>query len=276
MKKLKLLNLAIITLFSITAAHGQHMEAESDADLAQELTNPVADLMTVPIQINFDNNLGPDDDGSKMWINIQPVIPFSLNDDWNIITRTIMPIISQNDILPDSGSQFGLGDINMSIFLAPEEPTAGGLIWGFGPILLLPTATENLLGGKKWGAGPSGLLVTMRGNWTIGCLANHVWSFAGDSDRSDISNTLVQPFVSYTWDSAWGVSFQTETTYNWETYDWTIPVNAAVSKLVFLGKIPVSLQGGVGYYLESPDAAAEGFRFRFQANFVLPSLFSSN
>jgi hypothetical protein len=146
-------------------------------------------------------------------------------------------------------------------------------LWGVGPILLLPTATDALLGGKKWGAGPTAVVLTMRGPWTMGTLANHVWSIAGDSDRSDISNTFIQPFVSYTWSNAWTLSVQSESEYNWKTEKWSVPVNAAVSKLVYFGKLPVSLQGGVGYWLESPESGPEGWRFRLQANFVLPNLF---
>jgi hypothetical protein len=144
------------------------------------------------------------------------------------------------------------------------------LLWGAGPVLLFPTATEKLLGAKKWGAGPAAVALTMRGPWTVGMLANHVWSYAGDSDRPDISNTFLQPFAAYTWPNAWTVSVQSESTYNWKTEKWSVPVNAAVSKLVRWGKLPVSLQAGVGYWVESPDAGPEGFRFRLQANFVLP------
>jgi len=241
-----------------------------DADLAQELSNPVADLITVPIQMNYDGNIGLQDDGWKLQTNIQPVIPFSLNDSWNLITRTIMPVTYQDDIFLGSGSDFGLGDINMSLFFSPKKPTSGGLIWGAGPVLLFPTATETLLGAEKWGAGPAMVALTMRGPWTIGMLANHIWSYAGDSDRQDISNTFVQPFVAYTTPSAWTYSVQSETTYNWKTENWSIPLNAAISKLVWLGKLPVSLQAGVGYWLESPETGPEGFRFRLQANFVLP------
>ena len=241
-----------------------------DADLAQELSNPVADLITVPIQMNYDGNIGLQDDGWKLQTNIQPVIPFSLNDSWNLITRTIMPVTYQDDIFPGSGSDFGLGDINMSLFFSPKKPTSNGLIWGAGPVLLFPTATETLLGAEKWGAGPAMVALTMRGPWTIGMLANHIWSYAGDSDRQDISNTFVQPFVAYTTPSAWTYSVQSETTYNWKTENWSIPLNAAISKLVWLGKLPVSLQAGVGYWLESPETGPEGFRFRLQANFVLP------
>ncbi|WP_217909445.1 hypothetical protein [Desulfosediminicola flagellatus] len=242
----------------------------SDADLAQELSNPIADLITLPIQMNYDQDIGLQDEGSKLQTNIQPVIPFAMNDEWNMITRTILPVTYQEDIFLNSGSQFGLGDLNLSLFASPKSPGPGGLIWGLGAVFLMPTATEPELGGKKWGAGPSGVAVTMHGPWTLGFLVNHVWSFAGDSDRPDISNSFMQPFVAYTWPSAWTLSMQSETTYNWETEQWAVPVNAAVSKLVKIGKLPVSLQAGVGYWLDSPDSGAEGFRFRFQANFVLP------
>jgi hypothetical protein len=243
---------------------------ESAADLAQELTNPVADLVTVPTQMNLDRNVGLADDGTKLTTNIQPVIPFEINESWNLITRTIIPVIHQDDLFPGAGSQFGLGDINLSLFLSPTKPTAGGLTWGAGPVFLLPTATDSLLGGKKWGAGPAAVGLMLKGPWTVGMLANHIWSFAGDDDRDDISNTFMQPFVAYTWPSAWTASVQSETSYNWETDQWSVPVNVALSKLVMIGKVPVSLQGGVGYWAESPDAGPEGFRFRLQANIVLP------
>jgi hypothetical protein len=245
------------------------ISAEDGADLAQELTNPIADLITLPIQMNVDRDIGPDD-GNKITTNIQPVIPFDLGADWNLITRTIMPVIYQDDIFPGAGSQFGLGDINLSLFFSPKQPTAGGLTWGAGPVVLLPTATDSLLGGKKWGAGPAAVGLVLSGRWTVGMLANHIWSFAGDDDRPDISNTFVQPFAAYTWPSAWTASVQTETSYNWESEQWSVPVNAALSKLVMLGKLPVSLQAGVGYWLESPDDGPEGLRFRLQANIVLP------
>ena len=244
-----------------------------DAELAQELSNPLADLMSVPIQMNYDRDIGPLDDGWKLQTNIQPVIPFTLSDDWNLISRTIVPVIDQEDIFPGAGSQFGLGDINLSLFFSPRKPGAGGLTWGIGPVLLFPTATGSLLGGKKWGAGPAAVALTIRGQWTIGMLANHLWSYAGDSDRQDISNTFIQPFAAYTWPSAWTVSIQSESTYNWETEKWSVPINAAVSKVVRLGKLPVSLQAGVGYWVKSPETGPEGFRFRLQATFVLPKLF---
>jgi hypothetical protein len=263
--------LAVSTLVQpVRAEEKSSAQKGGDAGLPQELSNPVADLISVPFQMNYDCGIGPLDDGWKLQTNIQPVVPFSINDNLNLITRTIMPVIYQDDIFPGAGSQFGLGDINMSLFFSPKKPTSGGLIWGAGPVLLFPTATESLLGGKKWGAGPALVALTMRGQWTMGMLANHVWSYAGDSDRQDISNTFVQPFAAYTWPSAWTVSVQSESTYNWKTEKWSVPINAAVAKLVRWGKLPVSLQAGVGYWVESPETGPEGFRFRLQATFVLP------
>lgn len=269
----------VFVFFFLLAAGNLHAQLDDDewedtadfnADLAQELTNPVADLMTIPIQMNFDSNIGLQDQGDKLQTNIQPVIPFGLNEEWNLISRTVIPVTYQNDIFPGAGSQFGLGDINMSLFFSPREPTSTGIIWGAGPIFYFPSATDSLLGAKKWGAGPTALALRMQGAWTYGALLNHIWSFAGDDDRMDINNTFMQPFFAYTTPTAWTFSLQSETTYNWEIEKWSVPVNLAVAKLVWLGPLPVSLQAGVGYWLESPEAGPEGFRFRLQANFVLP------
>ena len=257
-------------LFPIAHAQdGSDSASGGSADLAQELTNPVADLLTIPVQMTYDGDIGPADDGWKLQTNIQPVYPLELNEDWNLITRTIVPVISQDEIFPGAGSQFGLGDITLSLFASPKKPS-NGVIWGVGPVLYLRTATDDLLGAKKWGAGPTAIALTMRGPLTVGVLANHVWSFAGDDDRDDINNTFFQPFAAYTWPNAWTASLQSETSYNWETEEWSVPINFAMSKLVKLGRLPVSLQAGVGYWLESPYSAAGGWRFRLQANFVLP------
>jgi hypothetical protein len=268
-KQRRLVWLGYAALLALASpAHGQ--QGNGDADLAQQLSNPLADLITIPIQVNFDRDIGPADQGTKTATNVQPVVPFALGDEWNLISRTIIPIVYQDDIFPGQGSQFGLGDVNLSLFFSPRAPTAGGVIWGVGPVLLLPTATDSLLGSRKWGAGPAGVVLTTRGRWTLGALANHVWSFAGDDARQDISSTFVQPFVAYTWPSAWTASAQSESTYNWKSRKWSIPLNLSVSKLVRFGRLPVSLAFGVGQWLESPATGPEGIRFRLQANIVLP------
>lgn len=259
-RKMFILNTIAATLTAVS------LQA-NDADLAQELTNPIADLMTIPIQMTYDQNIGSNDKGTKLQTNIQPVIPFDINEEWMLLTRTIIPVVSQDKIFPNSGSQFGLGDTSVSMFVAPKKTT--GVIWGAGPIVLLPTATDKLLGADKWGVGPAGIVVAMLGSWTVGGLANHVWSVAG-SGNNDISNTFVQPFAAYTWENAWTVSVQSESTYNWKSEEWAVPFTAAVSKLVRFGKLPVSLQAGTGYWAKSATNGPEGVRFRLQANFVLP------
>lgn len=263
-----LASLAPLAQAQMAAAEATSLaQQSSDAELAKKLSNPLADLMSLPMQMNWDDNLGMLDEGSKLTSNFQPVIPFNLSDDWNLISRTILPVIYQEDIFPGSGSQFGLGDVSQSLFFSP---VGGDITWGVGPIFLLPTATHSLLGGRKWGSGLTGVVLKQYGPWTVGALGNHIWSFAGDNDRPDISNTFVQPFISYTTDNAWTFSLQSETAYNWQSHDWSIPANFAISKMTKIGKVPVSIQGGVGYWLESPDAGPEGFRFRFQFTVLLP------
>jgi hypothetical protein len=242
----------------------------ADDGLAQQLANPVAALISVPFQFNYDDGIGPSDDGSRSVLNIQPVIPFSFGEDWNIISRTIVPLVDQSDIFPGAGSQTGLGDTVQSLFLSPKAPTAGGIIWGVGPVFLLPTATDDLLGTGKWGIGPTGVVLRQQGPWTVGGLGNHIWSVAGDEDRADVSQTFLQPFVSYTTPEAWTFTLQTESTYNWETEEWAVPVNAVASRVVTVGNRPVSFFGGVRYWAEAPDGGPEGWGMRLGATLLFP------
>ncbi|TIM64951.1 MAG: transporter, partial [Mesorhizobium sp.] len=215
------------TLAISAFASGSPASAQ-DADLAKQLSNPIASLISVPFQFNYDEGFGPND-GEKATLNIQPVIPVSLNADWTMISRTILPVIWQNDVAGPSGEQFGLGDITQSLFFSPKNPGPSGIVWGVGPVFLVPTATDDLLGGGKWGAGPTAVVLKQYGGWTVGALANHIWSFAGDGDRSDIISTFLQPFVSYTTKDAWTFTLNTENTYNWEAEEWSVPVNFQVA-----------------------------------------------
>lgn len=237
-----------------------------DADqLAKQLANPLASLTSLPLQLNYDDGVGPLDDGNRFFLNVQPVIPVSIGEEWNLISRTIIPVVSQDDIFPGAGSQFGLGDTMQSLFFSPKALTAGGWTWGLGPALLIPTATDELLGGEKWGAGPTGVALRQTADgWTYGALVNHIWSFAGDDDRSDINATYLQPFLAKSLGQGRTVSASLESTYDWEGEQWTVPLSVGYSKVSRLGKQLVSYQGGVRYYLEAPDAGAEwGLRFTF-------------
>ena len=243
---------------------------EDSAELAKKLSNPVAALISVPFQLNYDEGIGPAEDGKRWTLNVQPVIPFELDRDWNIISRTILPVVWQDDIFPGAGSQFGIGDIVQSVFFSPKVPTAGGWIWGAGPVFLLPTGSDDLLTADKWGAGPTGVVLKQQGPWTYGALANHIWSFAGDSDRADVSNTFLQPFLAYTTPTAWTFTLNTESTYDWKNEQWSVPINGVVSKVMKVGNQLVSVGGGVRYWADSPASGPEGLGLRFVFTLLFP------
>jgi hypothetical protein len=252
-------------------AHAQDKPAGSDAaELARKLSNPVASLISVPLQSNVDFRIGPNDDGWRYQLNIQPVVPISLGADWNVISRTILPVIYQDDIFPGAGDQFGLGDVTQSLFFSPKQPLFGSLILGVGPVFLIPTGTDELLGTEKFGIGPTLVALTQQGPWTVGLLANHIESIAGDDDRADVSSTFLQPFLAYNTSDAWTFTLQTESSYDWEGEQWSVPVNAIASKLLNIEGQMVSLGAGVRYWAESPDAGPEGFGARFIVTLLFP------
>ena len=178
-------------------------------------------MISIPLQYNAD--FGYADDGSKHTLNIQPVIPASISEDWNLITRVIVPVIYQDDVFGESGSQFGFGNVTPTFFFSPKQPTSGGIVWGAGPVLLLPTASDDLLGVDEWGAGPSVLVLRQSPHWTVGFLANHIWSFGGSANDPDISNTFLQPFFARQLPGGRTLTFNSESTYDWEGSQWTVP-----------------------------------------------------
>lgn len=248
---------AIVCLQSLVA---------QEADLAKKLSNPVADLISLPIQSNLDFGMGPGD-GTEWATNIQPVIPFGISEDWNVISRTILPVIDVDGTLPGGvGDAFGLGDVVQSFFFSPKQSDP---IWGIGPVFLIPTATDSLLGGEKWGIGPTAVVLKQQGPWTYGALANHLWDFAGDDDRSAVNATYLQPFVAYNTPTATTFSANLESTYDWQHDQWAVPANLMISQLVKLGGQPVQFFAGVRYYVERPSQGPD-WGLRFGMTFLFP------
>jgi len=239
-------------------------------ELAKAAQNPVADLISLPFQNNTNFGYGPDDEIQNV-LNIQPVIPFHLSENWNLITRTIAPVIYQPEVVEGSGDEFGLGDINLTAFFSPKSPTKG-IIWGVGPIFVFPTATDEKLGSEKWSAGPSAVALTVQGPWLYGALINNVWSFAGDDDRDDVNAMLIQPFVNHNLPDGWYLVSSPIITANWEANSdntWLVPVGGGVGKIFRIGSQPMNAQMQAFYNVEKPAVVGD-WTLRFQLQFLFP------
>ncbi len=244
--------------------------ADETAALAEQLANPIANLISVPFQYNYDCCIGElDAEYSKL--NIQPVIPVSVSEDWNLITRTIMPVMDFQAAFPGLDSEFGLGDTLQSFFLSPKS-TKSGIIWGVGPAFLWPTATERALGTGKLGVGPTAVILKQQSGWTYGALANQVWSYAdasGGEFMPEVNQAYLQPFITYTWKDSTSLTFDMEATFDWEAGENSIPLNLVVSRIYHLGHQPVQLGVGGRAYLDGPDGGPD-WGMRAVATFLFP------
>jgi hypothetical protein len=257
------------TLFAAAALlAAPALAGEDDSqELAKKLSNPVSNLISLPLQFNYDCCYGVEDSG-RVTLNVQPVVPFQISAEWNLIVRTIVPLIDQGEAAPGLGQHFGFGDTVQSFFFSPT-PSPGGIIWAAGPVFLWPTATDGTLGSGKWGAGPTALVLKQQAGWTYGLLANHIWSYGGQAARADVSNTSIQPFVGYTWPDTTTLTLNSESVYAWESRQWTVPLNLMVSHIFSLGGQKTNFQIGARYYATAPDDTAR-WGARFTVTFLFP------
>jgi hypothetical protein len=257
--------LRLLLVLAPTWAAATVRAEDSALTLAKKLTNPFSDVIHLPINQNPDFGLG----GSAGWrytITVQPVVPFRLDDEWRLISRTVAPVIYQDS----AGAQdFGLGDIAQSLFVSPAHASEQGWFWGVGPILLLPTATVDRFGAQQWGLGPTLALLTRAGPWTVGALTNHIFSLAGHEGESDVNTTFLQPFVDYTTDSKTTFSLNTESVYDWTNEQWTAPIHLVVRQLFEFLEQRVSVALGGRYYLETPEGGPV-WGARLGVTFIFP------
>lgn len=256
----------IITIFCVITAlaTAQEVEKLEAAELAKKLANPIASLISVPFQNNTDLGIG-ELNGARNTLNIQPVVPISVTDNLNLITRWVQPVISQYNITGEGNHEFGLGDAVISAFLSPSN-SKGGLTWGAGPVFLVPTGTNSFLTAEKFGIGPTAIALYQSNGITIGALVNQIWSVAGDDNRIDVNQLFFQPFFTYNWKSGAGLGANLEVTQNWETSNTSVWLNPVISGLSSLGNLKTQFLFGPRINLAAANGAKADFGIR--AGFV--------
>jgi len=259
--------LSIAATLAATPAYAE-LSAEELAKLAQ---NPVGNLISVPFQNNTNLNFGPEK-GTQNVLNIQPVIPISVDKNWNIITRTIVPVIWMPSLGPDTPARSGLGDIQLTAFLSPANP--GEWVWGLGAITQLPTNSNAELGNKNWGLGPSAVVLHIKHGdpWVYGVLVNNLWSLTSDKQGGAYNNGLIQPFLNYNFESGFYLTSAPILTVDWKAdsgQQWTVPVGGGVGKIFHFGKLPVNTQISAYYNVVRPDFGAN-WQIRAQVQLMFP------
>ena len=240
----------------------------SDEELAKQAQNPLANLISLPLQYNVTFDVGPDK-GTLSVLNIQPVIPFSLNSDWNLITRTIVPIVNQPPLTAGSVGANGIGNTQFSAFVSPAN--SGETIWGVGGVVQIPTNTDGLLGSNEWGLGASAVGLKIDGPWVYGALINNIWSL-GASGSQSYNQMLIQPFLNYNFKGGFYLTSSPIITANWKADSsnaWTVPIGGGIGQILRIGKLPVNAQAQVYYNVVRPDGIG-AWAARLQVQFLFP------
>jgi len=247
--------------------------APSADELAKMAQNPVGNLISVPFQNNTNYNVGPLS-GTQNILNIQPVIPIEVDKDWNVITRTIIPLVWQPAFTPSQDRTFGLGDLQVSAFVSPSKPGPGGLIWGAGAVVQAPTQSNDRLGNGNWGLGPTAVVLKLEQGspWVYGVLVNNIWSLSGSNNGGRYNNFLMQPFLNYNFAGGLYLTTSPIVTANWEadsSQRWTVPLGGGIGKIFHFGKLPVNTQIGAYYNVVHPDNGPD-WQMRLQVQLMFP------
>jgi hypothetical protein len=243
--------------------------AQESSEIAKQAQNPIASLISVPIENDFNPQTGIKKDDSYV-LELKPVIPVRLSNDWTMITRTVIPVIQVPDLAPGVDGTAGVGDVQLSLFLSPAK--AGAVIWGAGPVISFPTASQEILGTKKVSVGPTVVVLRSQGHWLFGTLVQNLFSVAGPAARPDVNQMLLQPFANYNLRHGWYLTSSPIITANWEVSPnqrWVVPVGGGVGKIVHFGKLPVNMYTQFFRNVERPDGTTH-WSARFQAQLLFP------
>jgi hypothetical protein len=269
-RQLLILAIVMSNLFlGVLPACAQESSAQETSAIAKQAQNPIANLISVPLENDFYPHTGMDKEDSYV-LEMKPVVPFKLSGNWNLISRTIIPVIQEPNLLPGVNGASGLGDVQLSLFFSPAK--VGKVIWGAGPAISFPTATEGILGTKKVSIGPSAVVLRSQGHWLFGTLVQNLFSVAGPSARPTVNQMLVQPFVNYNMRHGWYLTSSPIITSNWEVNAnnrWTVPVGGGVGRIVHFGKLPVNTYAQMFRNVERPDGTTS-WSARFEMQFLIP------
>jgi hypothetical protein len=259
----------IVLVRGAAPAWAQESSAQGTSEIAKQAQNPIAKVISIPLENDFSPHTGINKDDSYV-LEMKPVVPFKLGNDLNLITRTIIPVIQVPDLSQTVKGASGLGDVQISFFLSPAK--VGKVIWGAGPVISFPTATEDILGTKKVSIGPTAVALSIQGHWLYGALVQNLFSVAGPSERPDVNQMLLQPFVNYNMRHGWYLVSSPIITSNWEVNSddqWTVPVGGGIGKIVHFGKLPVNSYVQFFRNVDRPDGTSS-WSTRFQMQFLFP------
>ncbi len=269
-----------------TAPKDREAEKESNTELNKKLTNPVSDIWSISFQQNnYILDMGPGK--SDRWnsdLNFQPVLPVSLTDDWNLITRTVMPLFNSvphpNPHDPaDTERTTGFGDIVLLEMLSPSSKVVGNWLLGIGPSFIFPTASSTYTGQGKYQVGPGVVVGYLSKKWILGAFVQNWTSFGGSGNRPDTNQMNLQPIAAYFLPDGWSIGYSGNILANWKASGedvWTVPIGLAISKIFKLGRLPVKVALAGQYMPIHPDVGGQKWNIQLAVTPVIPKLIKGN